>query len=69
MRIHRLLYFVRSDALLYDRLGIDLLQLLLLLDGVAKGLSNLISDIVVCKHGLRRVQQVALPVGDARRHR
>ena len=69
MRIHRLLYFVGSDALLYDRLGIDVLQLLLLLNRVAKGLSNLISDIVICEHGLRRVQQVALPVRNACRHR
>ena len=69
MRIHGLLYFVGSDALLYDRLVIVLLQLLLLLNCVAKGLSNLISDIVICEHGLRRVQQVSLPLGNAWRHR
>ena len=55
MRIHGLLYFVGSDALLYDCLVIVLLQLLLLLNRVAKGLSNLISDVVICEHGLRRV--------------
>ena len=66
MRVHRLLYFVGSDALLYDRLVILLLQLLL--NRVPKGLSNRISDIVICEHGLRRVQQVALPVRNACRH-
>ena len=69
MRIHRLLYFLGCDALLYDRLVIDLVHLLLLLYGVAEGLSDLISDIVIGEHGLRRVQQVTLPVRNACRHR
>ena len=58
MRIHRLLYFQGSDALLDDLLVINLLHLLLLLNCVTESLSNLIGDIVICEHGLRGIQLV-----------
>ena len=69
VRIHRLLYFIGSDALFDELLVIDLVLLLLLLDRVAEGLSNFVGDIMISQHGLRRVQQVSLPVGNASRHR
>ena len=58
-----------GDALFNDLLVIDLMLLLLLLDGVTESLPDLVGDIVISQHGLRRVQQVSLPVGNACRHR
>ena len=63
------MYFIGSDALFDELLVIDLVLLLLLLDRVTEGLSNLVGDIVISHHGLRRVQQVSLPVGNASCHR
>ena len=69
VRVHRLLYFIGGDALFDELLVIDLVLLLLLLDRVAEGLANFVGDIMISQHGLRRVQQVSLPVGNASRHR